>query len=85
MLFRSHLLINPEIVFSSEEPRSHEEGCLSLPDVYVDLQRPAVVRVRYVDQNGKALDTEMVLGHSEDDHHHGGTDTSNSDTSEASE
>lgn len=51
--------------------------------------------VSYVDQNGKALDTEMVLGHSEDDHHHGGTDagntdtsnsdTSNSDTSEASE
>ena len=46
--------------------------------------------VSYVDQNGKALDTEMVLGHSEDDHHHGGTDagntdTSNTDTSEASE
>jgi trigger factor len=48
--------------------------------------------VSYVDQNGKALDTEMVLGHSEDDHHHAetgtdssSTDSSSTDSSEASE
>ncbi|MEY4365174.1 MAG: trigger factor [Actinomycetota bacterium] len=43
--------------------------------------------VSYVDQNGRSLDTETVLGHSEDDHHHGetDTDTENTDMSEASE
>ena len=41
-------LINPEIVWSSEDERStYEEGCLSIPDYYAEVERPAKVRVRY--------------------------------------
>ena len=47
-------LINPEIVWSSEDERStYEEGCLSIPDYYAEVERPAKVRVRYVDYHGK--------------------------------
>ena len=39
-------LINPEIVWSSEDERStYEEGCLSIPDYYAEVERPAKVRV----------------------------------------
>ena len=46
-------LINPEILWSSEERRVYEEGCLSIPDYYEEVERPASVRVRYVDREGK--------------------------------
>ena len=53
-------LINPEIIWSSEEERStYEEGCLSIPDYYAEVERPAKVRVRYVDYNGKAQEREV--------------------------
>jgi len=42
-------LINPEIIWRSEEPNVFEEGCLSLPDFYADIERPARIRVRYTD------------------------------------
>ena len=40
-------LINPEIVWSSDERRIYEEGCLSIPEYYEEVERPASVRVRY--------------------------------------
>jgi len=47
-------MINPEIVeVIGDEVRQYEEGCLSIPDVYAELERPAEVRVRYVDAKGK--------------------------------
>ena len=47
-------LINPEILWRSEDERStYEEGCLSIPDYYAEVERPAKVRVRYVDYDGK--------------------------------
>jgi peptide deformylase len=47
-------LVNPEIVWRSEDERStYEEGCLSIPDYYAEVERPAKVRVRYVDYDGK--------------------------------
>jgi len=46
-------LINPQVVWSSEEEREHEEGCLSVPDIYDTVTRPAEVRVRYLDLAGK--------------------------------
>lgn len=47
-------LVNPEILWSSEGERStYEEGCLSIPDYYAEVERPARVRVRYVDYHGK--------------------------------
>ena len=45
-------MVNPEIVDTSETRRIYEEGCLSLPDVLVEIERPAEIRVRYVDRAG---------------------------------
>jgi peptide deformylase len=47
------VMINPEIVALGEELREHEEGCLSIPDVRIDIERPASVTVRYLDRDGK--------------------------------
>ena len=46
-------LINPVIERFGDERRVYEEGCLSLPDVMVDVERPATVTVRYLDRAGK--------------------------------
>jgi peptide deformylase len=47
------VFINPEIVWSSEEKSVHEEGCLSIPEYYEEVERPAQVKVRYLDLDGK--------------------------------
>ena len=52
------VLINPEITFESEETALHEEGCLSIPDFYEDVERPAVIRVDYLDREGRAQSVE---------------------------
>ena len=51
-------MANPEILSLSDDMRSYEEGCLSLPDVLVDIERPARVRVGYIDRDGKACEME---------------------------
>ncbi|MGB7204336.1 MAG: peptide deformylase [Anderseniella sp.] len=45
--------INPEIVWSSEELSEYEEGCLSIPDVFDTIERPAEVRLKYLDRKGQ--------------------------------
>ena len=45
-------LINPEIVSRGDALRSYEEGCLSLPDVRVEIERPDTITVRYLDRDG---------------------------------
>jgi peptide deformylase len=45
-------LINPEIVWASEELGVYEEGCLSVPDYFEDVKRPARVRLRHLDRAG---------------------------------
>ncbi len=47
-------MANPEITWSSEERRLYREGCLSIPEQYAEVERPASVRVKYVDYNGQA-------------------------------
>jgi peptide deformylase len=47
------VFINPEITWSSEEKSLYEEGCLSIPDVHEDVERPAQVKIRYLDLEGK--------------------------------
>jgi peptide deformylase len=47
------VFINPLIVWSSEEKSVHEEGCLSIPEYYEEVERPAQVRVRYLDLDGR--------------------------------
>lgn len=46
-------MANPEIVDASDEDASYEEGCLSVPEHYSDVVRPAKVTVRYLDRDGK--------------------------------
>ena len=50
--------VNPEIVWSSDELFQYEEGCLSVPDVYDAVERPARVRIRYQDYAGKTVEEE---------------------------
>ena len=45
--------VNPEIVWSSDERSVYEEGCLSIPDYYEEVERPASVRARFLDRDGK--------------------------------
>lgn len=52
-------LINPEILWSSDERAIHEEGCLSIPEYYAEVERPAFVRVRYLDRDGKPQEMEV--------------------------
>src|ERR1044072_2778910 len=46
-------VINPEIVWTSEEKTPYEEGCLSIPEYYEEVERPSEVKVRFMDLDGK--------------------------------
>src|ERR1700709_2665256 len=50
---RPRVFINPEILSNSEEISVYEEGCLSIPEYYEEVERPARVRVRFTDLDGK--------------------------------
>jgi peptide deformylase len=50
--------VNPEILWASEETLPYEEGCLSIPEIYDEVERPAKVRLRYLDYDGKAVEEE---------------------------
>jgi peptide deformylase len=50
--------INPEIIWSSDELSIYEEGCLSIPEYYEEVERPASVKVRYTDLDGKQQEIE---------------------------
>lgn len=50
--------INPEIVWASEQKSVFEEGCLSIPQQYADVERPAKIRVKYLDETGKQHEEE---------------------------
>ncbi|MFK7902667.1 MAG: peptide deformylase [Nitratireductor sp.] len=56
-------LINPEVVKFSDAPSTYEEGCLSIPDYYADVERPAGCVVEYLDIHGKqqTLEAEGIL------------------------
>jgi peptide deformylase len=51
-------LANPEIVWASEELAVAQEGCLSIPEVYEDVERPARVRARFLDRDGREQEIE---------------------------
>jgi peptide deformylase len=58
------VLVNPEIVAASTEVAVREEGCLSLPGQYADVERPARVKVRWRDLDGarREMEAEGLLG-----------------------
>lgn len=51
-------MFNPEVLSLGDETRLHEEGCLSIPDIYAEVERPASARVRFVDRAGKTQEME---------------------------
>lgn len=52
------VFINPEILKSSDERSVYEEGCLSIPDYYAEVERPAAITVKSLDRDGKEQLTE---------------------------
>jgi len=52
------VLINPEITWASEEKRVYEEGCLSIPEYYEEVERPDRVRFRYMNLKGEVVEEE---------------------------
>jgi peptide deformylase len=52
------VLVNPEVVAASKELATREEGCLSLPNQFADVTRPAVVKVRWTDLSGAKQEIE---------------------------
>lgn len=57
---RPLVLFNPEITWSSEELSTYDEGCLSIPDQYAEVQRPAEVRVRWTGLDGKSQEEQFA-------------------------
>ena len=55
---KPQVFFNPEIVWSSEEKATYEEGCLSIPEYYEEVERPAQVKVRFMDIDGKTQEVE---------------------------
>ncbi len=58
-----HFMANPELVWVSDEDATYEEGCLSVPEHYADVVRPAKIRVKFLDREGKSgeLEAEGLL------------------------
>ena len=52
------VFVNPEVVWSSQEKNTYEEGCLSIPEYYEEVERPSEVKVRYLDLDGKTQELE---------------------------
>ena len=50
--------VNPEILWASEELKSWEEGCLSVPEIYDDVERPAQVKIRYLNYDGETVEED---------------------------
>jgi peptide deformylase len=53
-------LINPEILWSSEERSVYEEGCLSIPDYYEEVERPSRIGLRFTDREGQVREIEAT-------------------------
>ena len=56
---RPHVFINPEILHRSDARKSYNEGCLSIPDQYAEVERPDIVRARWQDLDGRTQEGEF--------------------------
>lgn len=54
-----HIFINPEILNPSEELSVYQEGCLSVPDIFADVERPATCRLRWQDLDGTVHEQDL--------------------------
>jgi peptide deformylase len=57
---KPEVFINPEILWTSEEREAYEEGCLSIPEYYEEVERPAKVKVKYLDLDGAPREVEAA-------------------------
>jgi len=57
------VFVNPKLLWASEDLASFEEGCLSVPDIWEEVQRPARIRAEYLDRNGhkQTLEADGLL------------------------
>jgi len=55
----AYIMVNPEIVWESEEVLDYEEGCLSLPEHYDEVTRPERVQIKFLDRNGKEREIKV--------------------------
>jgi peptide deformylase len=53
------VFINPEILETSEQLQVYQEGCLSVPDAYADIERPASIRARWQERDGKVREEQL--------------------------
>ena len=53
------IMFNPEVLASSDDTNVYEEGCLSIPDQYAEVTRPAEVRVGWIDENGNPQEKDF--------------------------
>ena len=56
---RPHVFINPEILHRSQARKTYNEGCLSIPDQYAEIERPDIVRARWTDEQGRTQEGEF--------------------------
>jgi peptide deformylase len=54
------VFINPQVTWASAETAKYEEGCLSIPEFYEEVERPAKVKVKYLDVDGKEHEIEAA-------------------------
>ena len=56
---RPHVFINPEIIHRSDARKSYNEGCLSIPEQYAEIERPDIVRAKWLDEEGRPHEAEF--------------------------
>ena len=54
------VLVNPQVLWASEERSVYDEGCLSIPEQYAEVERPAEVQVRWTDLEGKVQERQFA-------------------------
>ncbi len=54
-----YFMVNPEVIWTSDETGPYEEGCLSLPEYYADVVRPVAARIRYLDRDNEIRELEV--------------------------
>ena len=56
---RPHVFINPEILSRSDARKTYNEGCLSIPEQYAEIERPDLIRLKWLDEQGRAQEAEF--------------------------
>ncbi len=53
-------MVNPEVLWASDEMNIYNEGCLSVPDQYAEVERPRDIKVRYLNYDGEQIEEDMT-------------------------